>query len=92
MPCKKNTFPNYNFEINYYILQIQFPPTLSQRLAQRLLDISGRENLRTDLTALLALCEKTGDDIRACLSTLQVKVALDQRFSPASTRDILIRA
>ncbi len=88
MPCKKNTFQKYNFEINYYILQIQFPPTLSQRLAQRLLDISGRENLRTDLTALLALCEKTGDDIRACLSTLQVRATLDQRFSRHCFQDL----
>ena len=30
-------------------LQILFPPTLSQRLAQRLLEISGREKLQTDL-------------------------------------------
>ena len=35
------------------------------------MDISRKERLSTDMTALLALCEKTDNDIRACLSTLQ---------------------
>ena len=52
-------------------LQVPFPPTISSRLAQRLQDIASKEKLRTDLTALMALAEKTGNDIRSCLSTLQ---------------------
>ena len=48
-----------------------FPPTLSSRLAQRLQDIASKEKLRTDMTALMALTEKTDNDIRSCLSTLQ---------------------
>ena len=52
-------------------LQVPFPPTLSSRLAQRLQDIAMKEKLRTDMTALMALTEKTDNDIRACLSTLQ---------------------
>ena len=44
---------------------------MSVRLSQRLLDISRRERLKTDSAALTALCEKTGNDIRSCLATLQ---------------------
>ena len=51
--------------------QFPFPPTLCSRLAQRLGDIAGRQRLRTDTTALIALCEKADNDIRSCLSTLQ---------------------
>ena len=40
-------------------------------LAQRLSHISLREQLKTDMTALMALCEKSQNDIRSCLSTLQ---------------------
>ena len=50
---------------------MKFPPTSSQRLVQRLSFISGQQSLKTDLTALMALCEKSGNDIRSCLSTLQ---------------------
>lgn len=37
----------------------------------RLLKIARRENVQTDLTAVLALAEKTGNDVRSCLSMLQ---------------------
>ena len=52
-------------------LVVPFPPTLRRRLCERLLDISRRERLMTDSSALTALCAKTEDDIRSCLSTLQ---------------------
>ena len=45
-------------------LVIPFPPTLSSRLAARLREITARESLNTDLTALLALCKKSDNDIR----------------------------
>ena len=54
-----------------FSIQFPFPPTLCSRLAQRLGDIAGRQRLRTDTTALIALCEKADNDIRSCLSTLQ---------------------
>ncbi len=54
-----------------FYMQVPFPPTLSARLSQRLLEIARRERLRTDLGALSALCDKTDNDIRSCLSTLQ---------------------
>jgi len=52
-------------------LVIPFPPTLSSRLASRLKEITAAERLQADLTALLALCNKSENDIRSCLSTLQ---------------------
>ena len=52
-------------------LIVPFPPTLPARLAGRLREITAVEQLKTDLSALLALCKKTDNDIRSCLSTLQ---------------------
>jgi len=52
-------------------LVVPFPPTLPTRLAGRLKEITATEKLKTDLSALLALCKKTDNDIRSCLSTLQ---------------------
>ena len=57
--------------LRQHALIVPFPPTLSARLAQRLQEISTAERLKADQTALLALAEKTDNDIRACLSTLQ---------------------
>ncbi|XP_045850231.1 chromosome transmission fidelity protein 18 homolog isoform X4 [Meles meles] len=50
---------------------LHFPPILSSRLAQRLQEISLRQGMRADPGALAALCEKTDNDIRACVNTLQ---------------------
>ena len=55
----------------------------SQRLVQRLSFISGQQRLKTDLTALMALCEKSGNDIRSCLSTLQFFKSKGQKLSSA---------
>ena len=52
-------------------LVIPFPPTIPERLAERLKEITKRQKMKTDLTALLSLCKKTDNDIRSCLSTLQ---------------------
>jgi hypothetical protein len=40
------------------------------RLAQRLMEVARKEHLKTDLGTLLMLCDKTGNDIRSCLSFL----------------------
>jgi chromosome transmission fidelity protein 18 len=40
------------------------------RLAQRLMQVAVQERLKTDLGTLLLLCDKTGNDIRSCLSFL----------------------
>ncbi|XP_063243725.1 chromosome transmission fidelity protein 18 homolog isoform X2 [Bacillus rossius redtenbacheri] len=52
-------------------LVVNFPPTASARLAQRLMEIARSERVRTDLTALLALADKAHNDIRTCLGVLQ---------------------
>lgn len=43
----------------------------SSRLAERLLWIARRERLKTDMTTLLALIDKSGNDVRSCISVLQ---------------------
>ncbi|XP_022801966.1 chromosome transmission fidelity protein 18 homolog [Stylophora pistillata] len=50
---------------------VTFPPTIPSRLATRLLEISRQESVSTDMTTLTSLCEKTDNDIRSCLNTLQ---------------------
>jgi chromosome transmission fidelity protein 18 len=50
---------------------VNFTAIESSRLAERLQHIAIREKIKTDLTALLALAEKTGNDIRSCLTVLQ---------------------
>ncbi|XP_050424390.1 chromosome transmission fidelity protein 18 homolog [Adelges cooleyi] len=57
-----------NLRQNAFVLN--FPPTSSVRLAERLMEISSYENIKTDMGAMTALSTKTNNDIRSCLSTL----------------------
>ncbi|XP_051789292.1 chromosome transmission fidelity protein 18 homolog [Erpetoichthys calabaricus] len=50
---------------------LSFPPTLPSRLVQRLCEIARKQGMKADTGALMALCEKTENDIRACVNTLQ---------------------
>ncbi|NXI72017.1 CTF18 protein, partial [Anseranas semipalmata] len=50
---------------------LSFPRTAPSRLAQRLGEIALQQGMRADTGALLALCEKTENDIRSCINTLQ---------------------
>ncbi|XP_029431902.1 chromosome transmission fidelity protein 18 homolog [Rhinatrema bivittatum] len=50
---------------------LRFPQTLPSRLVQRLYEISTRKGMKAETGALMALCEKTENDIRSCLNTLQ---------------------
>lgn len=50
---------------------IHFPPTGSERLASRLMTIARKQDIKTDMGTMLALCEKSQNDIRSCLSLLQ---------------------
>ncbi|XP_027606962.2 chromosome transmission fidelity protein 18 homolog [Pipra filicauda] len=50
---------------------LHFPRTAPSRLAQRLSEIALQQGMRADTGALLALCEKTENDIRSCINTLQ---------------------
>uniref|UniRef100_A0A8D8CUF8 Chromosome transmission fidelity protein 18 homolog n=1 Tax=Culex pipiens TaxID=7175 RepID=A0A8D8CUF8_CULPI len=65
---------------------VNFPPTESARLAERLLLIAKQEKILTDLTSMLALADKTGNDVRACLSMLQFHSSLKK---PLRLTDVL---
>ncbi|KAL1779223.1 chromosome transmission fidelity protein 18-like isoform X1 [Sigmodon hispidus] len=58
---------------------LHVPPTLPSRLVQRLQEISVQHGMRSDPGALAALCEKTDNDIRACINTLQFLYGRGQR-------------
>lgn len=57
---------------------INFPPTSSTRLAERLMEIARRQYIKTDLGAMMALAEKSNNDIRSCLSVLHLFKAQDK--------------
>lgn len=59
-------------------LVINFPPTAGPKLAERLSEIARQQRIKTDMGALLALCEKTQNDIRACLSVLHFYKSLNK--------------
>eukprot|EP00074_Homo_sapiens_P099673 XP_016879022.1 chromosome transmission fidelity protein 18 homolog isoform X3 [Homo sapiens] len=65
---------------------LHFPPTLPSRLVQRLQEVSLRQGMRADPGVLAALCEKTDNDIRACINTLQFLYSRGQR--ELSVRDV----
>ncbi|XP_053694619.1 chromosome transmission fidelity protein 18 homolog [Sabethes cyaneus] len=65
---------------------VNFPPTESARLAERLLLIAKQEKITTDLTSMLALADKTGNDVRSCLSMLQFHSSLKK---PLRLTDVL---
>ncbi|KAM6971865.1 chromosome transmission fidelity protein 18 homolog [Aplochiton taeniatus] len=50
---------------------LAFPQTQPSRLVQRLAEISHRQGMKADTGTLMALCEKTDNDIRSCINTLQ---------------------
>ncbi|KAL8174871.1 UNVERIFIED_CONTAM: Chromosome transmission fidelity protein 18 [Gekko kuhli] len=50
---------------------LNFPSTAPSRLVQRLQEIAARQGMKADTGALMALCEKTENDIRSCINTLQ---------------------
>ncbi|KAJ8001317.1 hypothetical protein DPEC_G00168290 [Dallia pectoralis] len=50
---------------------LNFPQTQPARLSQRLSEISRAQGMKADTGSLMALCEKTDNDIRSCINTLQ---------------------
>ncbi|ESP01463.1 hypothetical protein LOTGIDRAFT_230720 [Lottia gigantea] len=58
-------------QLRQLALILSFPQTESTRLASRLYEVIRHEHIKGDMNALLALCERTDNDIRSCLNTLQ---------------------
>ncbi|XP_047658736.1 chromosome transmission fidelity protein 18 homolog [Tachysurus fulvidraco] len=58
---------------------LTFPPTQQSRLTQRLTEITRRQGMKADTGSLMALCEKTDNDIRSCINTLQFLHSRGQR-------------
>ncbi|XP_070811381.1 chromosome transmission fidelity protein 18 homolog isoform X3 [Pituophis catenifer annectens] len=50
---------------------LHFPSTLQSRLVQRLHEIAVLQGMKADIGTLTTLCEKTDNDIRSCINTLQ---------------------
>uniref|UniRef100_F7IHX8 Chromosome transmission fidelity protein 18 homolog n=1 Tax=Callithrix jacchus TaxID=9483 RepID=F7IHX8_CALJA len=73
-------------QLKQQALLLHFPPTLPSRLVQRLQEVSLRRGLKADPGVLAALCEKTDNDIRACINTLQFLHSRGQR--ELSVRDV----
>ncbi|XP_070811390.1 chromosome transmission fidelity protein 18 homolog isoform X12 [Pituophis catenifer annectens] len=55
---------------------LHFPSTLQSRLVQRLHEIAVLQGMKADIGTLTTLCEKTDNDIRSCINTLQVNTQL----------------
>ncbi|XP_006897521.1 PREDICTED: chromosome transmission fidelity protein 18 homolog [Elephantulus edwardii] len=68
--CNNQFVPSLR-QLKQQALLLHFPPTLPSRLVQRLQEITRRQGMQADPGALAALCEKTDNDIRACINTLQ---------------------
>ncbi|XP_041363858.1 chromosome transmission fidelity protein 18 homolog [Gigantopelta aegis] len=68
--CNDQYVPSLR-QLRQQALLLHFPPTESTRLASRLYEVVRRESIRAEMNALLCLCEKSDNDIRSCLNTLQ---------------------
>ncbi|XP_064406884.1 chromosome transmission fidelity protein 18 homolog isoform X2 [Halichondria panicea] len=58
-------------QLRQHTLLLNFPPIVTSRLASRLYQVTRREQLTATMSTLIALCEKTINDIRSCLNTIQ---------------------
>lgn len=58
------------------------------RLASRLIEIARAEHITTDSGAMMKLCEKANNDIRACLSTMYCMKDQPIRLSSIEKVDI----
>ncbi|XP_075686704.1 chromosome transmission fidelity protein 18 homolog isoform X2 [Rhinoderma darwinii] len=68
--CNDQYVPSLR-QLRQQAFMLNFPQTLPSRLVQRLYEITLKQGMKTDTGALMALCEKTDNDIRSCINTLQ---------------------
>jgi chromosome transmission fidelity protein 18 len=61
-------------------------------LAGRLKEVAAAEDMRADLTALLALCKKTDNDIRSCLASLQFFRSRGRVLNSTEVADLAVGA
>lgn len=60
---------------------VTFPPINASRLAERLMEISKKERIKTDFGTLITLAEKSGNDVRSCISTMQFFNAMKREIT-----------
>ncbi|KAM8960370.1 LOW QUALITY PROTEIN: chromosome transmission fidelity protein 18 homolog [Pelodytes ibericus] len=68
--CNDQYVPSLR-QLRQQAFMLNFPQTLPSRLVQRLYEITIKQGMKADTGALMALCEKTENDIRSCINTLQ---------------------
>ncbi|XP_062999626.1 chromosome transmission fidelity protein 18 homolog [Elgaria multicarinata webbii] len=68
--CNDQYVPSLRL-LRHQAFMLNFPSTSPSRLVQRLHEITVRQGMKADTGALMALCEKTENDIRSCINTLQ---------------------
>ncbi|XP_069590725.1 chromosome transmission fidelity protein 18 homolog isoform X1 [Ranitomeya imitator] len=68
--CNDQYVPSLR-QLRQQAFMLNFPQTLPSRLVQRLYEITLKQGMKADTGALMALCEKTDNDIRSCINTLQ---------------------
>ncbi|XP_053550964.1 chromosome transmission fidelity protein 18 homolog [Bombina bombina] len=68
--CNDQYVPSLR-QLRQQAFMLNFPQTLPSRLVQRLYEVAIKQGMKADTGALMALCEKTENDIRSCINTLQ---------------------
>ncbi|XP_044159367.1 chromosome transmission fidelity protein 18 homolog [Bufo gargarizans] len=68
--CNDQYVPSLR-QLRQQAFMLNFPQTMPSRLVQRLYEITFKQGMKADTGALMALCEKTDNDIRSCINTLQ---------------------
>ncbi|XP_053327778.1 chromosome transmission fidelity protein 18 homolog [Spea bombifrons] len=68
--CNDQYVPSLR-QLRQQAFMLNFPQTLPSRLVQRLYEITIKQGMKADTGALMALCDKTDNDIRSCINTLQ---------------------
>jgi len=68
----------------------QCPPIATQRLAERLNIVCSTSQINADMGGLVALCDKTRNDIRSSLNTLQFLSSRSDRISTKLINELTI--
>jgi len=69
---------------------LHFPPLSSTRLSNRLSTICDKEQVQWDMSSLLYLCDKSGNDVRTCINTIQFIQSKQKRLTMKTVEDMSI--